>query len=217
MLVHLPRAAISISNPLWGKSTLLCSYCMQLHQIFWSNFCWSFPPTLPGVEASNNLHWRRRKSSSTVERPSSFGLERQGMEDENMISGDFLKEGHGHGREKAAIYATLETSRSLPKETSLPTLDNDHNQFPEGDDIVEGNLCDNLPGKTWEKTPFFGRAKHQRANRPPGPGCLSSTRRHRNCKAAASRAAVCNSICISEISWLSFQEIAGCFIQWIIW
>lgn len=33
-----------------------------------------------------------------------------------MISGDFLKEGHGHGREKAAIYATLETSRSLPKE-----------------------------------------------------------------------------------------------------
>ena len=99
MLVHLPRAGISISNPLWGISTLLCSYCMQLHQIFWSNFCWSFSPHTPRSGSLQQLALTSKKiqfhsGATIIVRPG-----KTGMEDENMISGDFFKEGHGHGRE----------------------------------------------------------------------------------------------------------------------
>lgn len=77
------------------------------------------PPHSPGVEASNNLHWRRRKSSSTVERPSSFGLEKQEWRMKTWSVVIFLRKAMVMVG-SYAIYASLEPSVVFQKKTSLP-------------------------------------------------------------------------------------------------
>lgn len=125
------------------------------------------PPHSPGVEASNNLHWRRRKSSSTVERPSSFGLEKQEWRMKTWSVVIFLRKAMVMVG-SYAIYASLEPSVVFQKKTSLPKSVSRRRWYSWGVYIyIYGATYPRKPGKNKSKHHFLGGQNIK--GQPPQP------------------------------------------------